>query len=471
MIEALLAVVLTLTGAGLLVAWRSELPSAALGWLSFPVGAAAYLLISLVMIAVVDRTIPWLALVGCGLLGGIGSGVGLRRGIRRGHLVAIIVASGATFAAATAAWFVPLTRLTIDSGEYLLGAAHITSDGATDLMAPFVLKRQMALQALHALSISPVRGYVAWVSPVFGVAVVGLFAWLTWTRLEGQTWWRVGVIGGLLAFLATSSRFFYDFFYVHSHMVMAAFLFIAVAGAWLAITEGEPVWAFAAGLGLAVTLLVRAEAPALAAVVLVAVAATRADRITRRLVVIPSMVTVAIWYGGVLWGSAPGGDVIGPTEPVFSSLLAILGAGAVALVVDGERFPRAHRLAGRALVPAVAAGLLIYAVSDPILLRDSVVATFRNQKRLGWWVTTWAVVVPLAGLALLSTRIRLAEFWGRIVVAFGLLFFTFPYLRGSPWRVGPGDSGNRMLAHFLLIVLAFVVLTFGRREPEPEAVS
>jgi hypothetical protein len=206
----------------------------------------------------------------------------------------------------------------------------------------------------------------------------------------------------------------------------------------------------------------------LVAVVLGAVAASPADGLARKLVAIPPITTVVLWYGAILWRAAPEGGEIGLTDPIFSSLVAVVGAAAMVVAFGRPGLARWRPMLGRSLIPAALTVLLVYTVTDPLLLRDSIVATFRNQKRLGWWVTTWAVAVPLTALALAVARFRFSELWSRLVVAFGVLFFVFPYLRGSPWRVGPGDSGNRMLAHFLLVVMVFVFMAFSAPADESD---
>jgi hypothetical protein len=59
------------------------------------------------------------------------------------------------------------------------------------------------------------------------------------------------------------------------------------------------------------------------------------------------------------------------------------------------------------------------------------------------------------------------------IVGFGILFFILPYLRGSAYRVGFGDSGSRIATHIVLVVVAYVLLVASetiasRRETRPD---
>jgi hypothetical protein len=57
--------------------------------------------------------------------------------------------------------------------------------------------------------------------------------------------------------------------------------------------------------------------------------------------------------------------------------------------------------------------------------------------------------------------------WTVPILGFGLLYWLLPLLRDGAWRVGTGDSGNRILAHIIAVVVMFLVL--AAVEPmEPE---
>ncbi|HEX9763097.1 MAG TPA: hypothetical protein VGA97_08360, partial [Acidimicrobiia bacterium] len=275
----------------------------------------------------------------------------------------------------------------------------------------------------------------------------------TWTLVR-----RVIVVGAVLAFMLSSNRLLFDFFYINTHIEIATLLMIAVGGMWLALVEDEPAWAIPAGLCLAGTILFRPEAPLVVAIVLVPLAASRAGPVARWWFAAPIVAVTGLWYGIVLWNHAIEGSEVSLTAPVFGNLLAI-GAAAALVVAGGHaRSASVARLAQTAMLPALAVAIVAFAFTDPSVLFDSIGATAINVGKYGVWLLTWVVAVPLLAVALLIHRFRESRVWTDSIMGFALLFFLLPYLRESAWRVGSGDSGNRILAHILLVAVTFLVL-------------
>jgi hypothetical protein len=448
------------SGFGVLTTVAKEVPPTARAWLSVPIGAALYLLASLLLLVTTETLDPVLAL---GLVAGIGVvslawAVQHRRPTRRD-----LVAGGLSVAVAVLTVVVArtwhLTRLTPDSLRYLLAATDLVRhDAFAEIHRSDLLVRQIGLPALHTFYVHVGRDYVASISPLFGVFGLGLFTWLGWQLTEGpetRRWW---LVAGAVVFLATSNRLVYDSFYINTHIQMAAFLLIAVAGAWLALNQERPGWALPAGLALAATLLMRPEAPLVVAVILVTVAAIRAGSAVRALMTLPSVVVISVWYGIVLWQHANLGDEISLAAPVFGSMVAVFGS-ALAVVVGGlDRWGGPASYFDRVAVIVLAGLLVIYGIRSPDLVTASAQATFRNLTYDGLWLATWVAVLALLAVALFVHRVPDGRLWTVPIVGFGLLFWLLPLIRGGAWRVGAGDSGNRILAHILPAAVLFLVV-------------
>ncbi|MGH8916334.1 MAG: hypothetical protein ACRDZM_17690, partial [Acidimicrobiia bacterium] len=436
-----------------------------------------YLPIALILILVTGTLSPELALgigAGLGLIGLVVAALRGDFGLHELRWVVIAMAIAAVTVTLARIWH--LTRLTPDSLRYLLAANDLVLPEALEEMHKAdLLIRQIGLPSLHAFSDLVDRRYVASIAPLFGVAGLGFFSWLAWhltSRIDrARRWW---LVGGAVAFLGTSNRLVYDAFYVNTHIQMAVYLLIGIAGSWLAVREEKPGWAFPAGLSLAASLLLRPEAPLVVAVVLVTVAASRAPRSARALITVPSVVAMTIWYGIVLWQNANFGSLISLTAPVFGSLLAVFGA-ALLVVIGGSTRARPLMqhfdligLAGLAIL------LVGYAISQPEIVVRSLEATFRNLTYDGLWLVTWMAALVLLVVALIVHRIPDGRMWTIPIVGFGLLFWPLPLIREGAWRVGAGDSGNRILAHILAVVVAFLILTAVAprpKEKQPVAVA
>jgi len=471
--EVAVGILFAFSGFGVLTTVARDVPATARAWLSVPIGAALYLFASLVLLVITETLDPVLAL---GLVAGVGV-VSLGWAVQhrlttRRDLVAGALAVAVAVLTVVVARTWHLTRLTPDSLRYLLAATDLVRpDAFAEINRADLLVRQIGLPALQTFYVHVDRDYVASIAPLFGVSGAGLFTWLGWQLSEGsetrRRWW---LVAAAVAFLASSNRLVYDAFYVNTHIQMAAFLLIAVAGAWLAVNREHPGWALPAGLALAATLLMRPEAPLFVGVILVTVAASRANRNVRALITLPSVVTTVVWYAIALWQHANFGDEISLTAPVFGSMVAVFGS-ALAVVVGGlDRLRRPASYLDRAAVIGLAGLVVIYGIRSPDVVTASAQATFRNLTYDGLWLATWVAALALLAVALIVHRVPDGRLWTVPIVGFGLLYWLLPLIREGAWRVGAGDSGNRILAHVLPVAVLFLVAAAQRSKASEEEV-
>jgi hypothetical protein len=354
--------------------------------------------------------------------------------------------------------------------RYLLAARDLVlPDGLREMSRPDLLIRQIGLPSLQALSHLTDRPYLASLAPVFGLSGLGFFAGLTWEaaqKLPRRR--RLQLVGAAVLFLGASNRLVYDSFYINTHIQMAVFLLVAIAGFWLA-ASGSSAWAVPAGIALGVTLLLRPEAPLVAATVLVVVGASRAGWPTRLSAVVPTFLIAVLWYGAILWSHSPGGNTVSLTAPVFGSLVAVGVATALVLAGGFRRLQPLTRWADLAMLFGLVAALGIFAAGRTEVLLNSVIATALNLAYRGIWLLSWPVALALLLVALIVHRVPLGRMWTVPIGGFGLLFFLLPLLRDGAYRLGSGDSGNRILAHFFPVVVAFLVLAAAGEEPMTEA--
>lgn len=462
---------LAASGAAFLAPVSRQIPRVALGALAFPIGASLYAITASVWVAVASRIDPVPMLVATAVVGGLVFGLAIVSGrAAPGFLVTLGVTVGLTLVAAAALWSVHLTRLTIDSMRYVLASVDF-QDAVSAVHPTDLLKRQLGLPAWHALSSLTERRYVAGVGPLFGLSGAVLLGWLVWARTAG---WDVvrrrWVVLAAIAFALTSNRLLYDWFYINTHIAMAVLVLVAVCGLWLAGLEGHGGWALPAGIALAGTLLLRPESPLVVALIVVAFAPELPDRWSRLWVSGPSSLVMVAWYGLVLWNEAPGGSEVAIDAPVLMGFAAFVGASvAVAATAHPRTLPLAH-LGRRALLPVMLLALVAFSVMSPHVLIDSVTATALNVGYQGLWAFAWTVAVPLLAVALVVHRIPRGTGWSIVVTGYGILFFLLAFIRNSPWRLGSGDSGNRLLAHVFLVAVAFLVLA-AVEDGEEESVT
>ena len=432
-------------------------------------GAALYLLAALILLTTTRTVDPATALVLALALGAVATLVALARGtLALSDLIWAAVTIAIASAVVVVARSVHLTRLTPDSLRYLLAARDLVlPDAVQEFHRADLLKRQIGLPGLHALSELTDRRYIPSIGPLFGVSIFGFLSVLLWRAAKHEkSQQRIGLTIGALLFLAASNRLVYDSFYINTHIQMATYILTAVACVWWAVTEDNPWWAVVSGLALSITMLFRPEAPLLVALVLVAVAASRASWNVRVLMVSPAIVVIGLWYGGILWQNAPGGDSISLTAPVFGSLLAVVGAATLTLLGAIRRTREVASRLDQVMLLGLAGMLVLFTISDPEVLITSMEATFLNITGNGLWMGTWPALLALFPVALLVHRVDASRLWTTPIIGFGILFLILPLVREGTWRVGAGDSGNRMLAHIVAVVVVFVV--FAALQPDSD---
>jgi len=477
--EAIIAMTLVTVGFVLLGRWSGDLGEVGRLVLALPVGAAVYLIVAMGMVVFVGTLEPVVALGLTALCGVGGMAIGGRRAWNGKAFRWLAVALGTTMIVVVAARLLHLTRLTPDSLRYILASNNLVMPDALGAMHPVDLhNRNLAVPSLHALSDLTDRRYLASIGPLFGAAGFGLFVYLTWqatARVERAA--RVSLIAAATVYLVMSNRLIYDVFYIHTHIYVAVYVLVGMTGIWFVATRASPGWAVPAGLSLAVTLLIRPETPLVVALLLVVAASAGAGRASRLWLGLPAVVVVGVWYG-TLWSWVPGGDRIAVDAPIFGGIVAVVGAAAVLLLAEIPALARTVHQIDLILVGLLGLVLGIFIAVDPGMLVDSVEATVSNLVLFqGRWHVTWPVLLALIGGALVFARGPDTRLWSVPVVGYLLIWWLLPYLRGNPWRVGTGDSGNRILAHIIFVAVAYLVIAAARtyvadgEPPEGEAVA
>ncbi|HUG74455.1 MAG TPA: hypothetical protein VMM81_02120, partial [Acidimicrobiia bacterium] len=165
------------------------------------------------------------------------------------------------------------------------------------------------------------------------------------------------------------------------------------------------------------------------------------------------------------------------TAPVFGNIAVTLAACGLVVAGGSARTAILARLADRWILWGLGAMLVVFTALRPTLLRDTLFATANNlgpdvtfrfsPGGGGLWGVTWLVLVPLVAAALIAIRFPRDRLWRVVVIGFGYLYLLMPFLRGSPWRIGYGDSGNRIASHIVLVLVAYLVLALleGRTHP------
>ena len=402
-----------------------------------------------------------------------GPGVWLAWLVGRGEDVRIsmtgmVVVAGLTFLLVAGFRMAHLVNLTPDSFRYLTTTGLLGS-GRLEEASPFLLEsRLLAVPVMHMPATLYGELYLRAATPLLAISCVLTLASIIRTGLRsiesppGPI--VVAVVAGV--WLASMNRFVFHAFYLNGHLPLATWLLVLGGVSWLAVQVPERDVVHRLGLIQVVVVpaivLTRPEAGLLAGLVLLPLLVTPQVPDRLRWPALASLgVSMALWQGFLATtyrtteGSAP------------TSVDGLLGLGIVVVLLSA-----AIARIGTAWLPrrglgategALWVGLFIAVVLDDRILRSSIRATLINLSGDGGWGVSIVVLGILAVAVLFLTDAP-----GRAVLRFPLTAFVplsllIAYLRDGAYRVGPGDSLNRMLLHLVPLAVLFVATAFASR--------
>jgi hypothetical protein len=355
----------------------------------------------------------------------------------------------------------------VDSHEYLAIGSMLEAGTFQDGVSLFQLEKRMLTVSLqHAPANLSGDYYLASLGPLLGAATVFLLALLCQAGLrsrlgDSSTIPLIAVAAVLL--LVTTNRFVLNLFYVNSHLLVGTLLLLLAGTAWVNATR--PPGAPDSGLlpiqlvALPVLVIARPEGALLAAIVIAPIVLSRTLPLTHR----SALVTV---LGGsvVIWQLFLLTLVQDRGGEVTQAIVGMLAFGAFLLATAPLlqwRALEARPLLLLSLIEGLLWGVLLIAVvRDPEPFADSVSATVRNTiEGDGGWGLSLVFLAVLALLALVATRASSRIALRYPVTMFVPLMFLLVYLREGAYRVGPGDSLNRMLIHIVPLTVLFLAST------------
>jgi hypothetical protein len=297
-----------------------------------------------------------------------------------------------------------------------------------------------------------------------GVSSIAAFAMLLREILRerrAKPPWSAIVLWVSTLAAASGYLMIYQIFYVNSHLLFGLFMAVFVGSAWLTAMRGDAQWSVLMIPALVSLALLRLEGPVVAAIAVVPFVAleTIPFRVRFRVTAIFG-VAVLVLFGRLFSlgraGKILDDGIIAVTLVVAVGLLALLGLSAWRPVRGLVRLSPWILLVALALA-AVAATFL-----RPEHMLEAASAMFDNVVWSGQWGATligFAVLVVIAAFVL---RVRYPALWYVPVLGYVPLVYVMAYFR-KPYRIGWGDSANRMMTHILLLAVMFVAMAAAQR--------
>jgi hypothetical protein len=421
----------------------------------FPLGAASAVVLAGLIAVTGINSHPSVPFAGALVLGAVAA---WRWGPRATHrhwwpLVLPAFAIWVALAAGLRIW--GAVNVTPDSYRYATTGA-LLAGGELSQATPFLLlTRALAVPAIHAPANLSGELHLRSVAPLMALATVGLLVWLIGeglSRAMSPGMLRATQVVAALLLLSVN-RFVFHAFYVNGHLFVAAWLLWLVGSIWLDSRKGSPATpvTLIRCLLVAAIVLARPDGALIAGLALIPLLSNRNNGASAR--ILPMVALGATTLAWNIFLVTRSGDA--PSEAygmILGGSLTLITAALVAAApsVLPKRFPLVAELAlwGAAVVGALA---------RPWVAWESARATVENVLlgSGGWGVS--AVVLGVLSLSVLALSVD----HDRTALRFPLTTFVplgllLALLRGTPYRIGPGDSLNRMLIQFVPLAILFL---------------
>ncbi len=437
---------------------------ALVGALAFPCGLAVWVVSMTVAVAVgvpLGTGFALAAIAGAGLLfAALAARRGLPdRAVLRDAAVCLVLFTAGAIALATFS----TAKLSTDS-HHILRLAHLLGNGAPldQTVAAYVSDRGVFTVLSYATGDLIGVEFLYALAPTVGLSYAMLLAvgGYRMARAAGASP-RAATAAVSLALAALLSAYLasYHLVYVHTNQGSALYLAAFVLLVWLAEACDEPAHLAPAFLCLTAFALHRIEAPVFAG--LFVVMAIVPARLPRRALAAPFAAYTAV---SCAWLARLAASV--PVDsPFLSSSRALALAAATAACFAAWVLAGAAPLRrAAAYLPGLTAALVVTALAAAFVLRPAHMATSLDALaadlfglELGAWGITWWAVAACAVLAFFLPPLAAGRslFLAVPLAAAVTLLLAVPR---APYRVGMGDSANRMFLHYLPLAMLYLVV-------------
>jgi hypothetical protein len=266
--------------------------------------------------------------------------------------------------------------------------------------------------------------------------------------------------------LATNHRYVFNSFYVNGHLLLSSQILVIVACGWLLNTNGlkssQTMLIQLQTLVIPAAIITRPEATLV--ILLVLLPTLLLDKLSWKLRAIPLVVA---GLSTILWQSFIAVQYIARGQQVPVEVIGFLLVASVAIVSIKLLNIRWLKNRARQILISIELGLwavfAAFSIASPSIASRSLRSIYHNVVLgEGLWGLSLVVLGYFALVLMLLTRDKSLISLRFPITAFLPLMLIIAYLIDGAYRVGAGDSFNRMLLHILpLLVLYIVVATIS----------
>lgn len=353
-----------------------------------------------------------------------------------------------------------------DSFRYLMTGSLIYSGNYDAVSLNLIKLRLLSVPLIHAPANYSGEYYLRSAVPLLAVSTVAVFVWLCREGLRDKLNQRQVALfstAGVLL-LTTNNRFVWNAFYINGHLFVAVLLMLIAGCCWLLVRgTNVPRCALLTLTLLAIPALVvtRPEGLLVAGLALLPALVSESIPWRQRAIILLTLgISILVWEGFSVFAYIKRG-----TDIPFSAS-GLLGLGILAVItvplLAWRRLDKPLRYFPIVVEIALWAALIIAAVREPFILRQSLLVTVEN---VVYNAGSWGCSLIVLGVIFLGI-IVLTNYSDRIFLRFPVttfipFSFLLAYLRDNPYRVGNGDSLNRMFIHIVPLAILFIITAAG----------
>jgi len=351
---------------------------------------------------------------------------------------------------------------THDSAVQIMLGRVIAQDGYVYWPQAGIVSYGLFVPLLHSASIFLGQDYLWAVHPVFAFSFFLSFCYLCWHATKKGTtddYKEIFMVLLISLSLFTAGLMFIQVFYIHNSFISATYLFIAVGSSWLALRDQNNAWLIFTMAALTGFSLARIEAPLFAIAFLSLLINTGNFSYKLRLyIILPYLIFMIIWYFKLMLFTHSYYDIILNPRNAVALLALLISFGAFLIGsrlhwVEHFVLPKLHIL----MIGVLLITLGVFFVQQPEHMLKCVINTIKNAYYYGNWGPIWIYLFVLLLLSIAQPRMANDTFISLFIIAFFLLLFSLGAMR-TPYRLGYGDSGNRMLTHILPIICLYILI-------------
>lgn len=338
-------------------------------------------------------------------------------------------------------------------------------------------KRLLALPFIHASShLGGVDYYVRSFTPLLSISIAASIGWIAWEGLRKKVNRKIlakTILAGLILMI-TANRYIFHSFYINGHLLFAALLLMICGFSWLTsmnriYEKKNTAYIIIICLSLPALVVTRPEGSLVAALALLPLFFNPILSWHKR--VLPLL---SLGFSMTAWQTFVALKQYEQTGQVNNASSALLFVGVSLILVIPLlkwKFLVKNQKKIVLLVESLMwSALITFTLLRPALQIQSMYATIQNVVFGSWgWSLLVIGVSVILSLALIKTPQQ--TYLRFPVTTFVILGFLLAYLRDGAYRIGNGDSFNRMLIQIVPLAILYIIIAVAAGTPKPWVVK